>query len=531
MSSDDLSDLIEPASASGARLTGDDLQHLIGWYHGLRMLRPENEIESVAFEARASGNLDDVVITYATNRTEYMQVKAVVSADRGLNTAWLLAPGRNGGRSILSRFWASWRKIRERSRDAELRLITNRSIDPKDPVFKLRDRKNLLTSRLRRASRHTAAGRARARWVQHLKITNGELYELLDVLHFDTDASEASWRQHVTDVAQGLGLRADEASLLAGVGQVREWIKDSGKARTVRDVEEAIKRLGLRREEPYSVLVVQALERVEVPDTVEALDWVDRFVGNSPRTRRGLRRPGDWNTVLLPELDAACRRASERNRRVMVQGAMRLPARFAIGAYLSDVAGACPATTQGGEVWSAADLGGAPRPQVVVMDERVVGKGTDLALTIAVSTNIAPDVIAFLRGSKAVGTHLTIALSPGPDRQAVGSSAEAAAAALAIRDMVREMVRVRGVKKIHLFLAMPGGLALLLGHFWDRMPPTQTYEDLVTNGYEAAFLIANTPSPRGAAAEPGSSTRTTAAHLARGSAEALPPKSRSGTQW
>jgi hypothetical protein len=46
------------------------------------------------------------------------------------------------------------------------------------------------------------------------------------------------------------------------------------------------------------------------------------------------------------------------------------------------------------------------------------------------------------------------------------------------------------VKRIHLFLAMPGGLALLLGHFWDRMPPTQTYEDLLA-AYEKAFLIAN----------------------------------------
>jgi hypothetical protein len=481
----------EAPSASGARLTGDDLQHLIGWYHALRMLRPENEIESVAFETRGNGNLDDVVVTHANNRTEYMQVKAVVSADAALNTEWLLASGPKGGTSILRRFWNSWRELRNDGRDATLRLLTNRSIDPTDSVLKSRDRNDLLADRLRRATAGSAAGRGRARWAKHLETTEEELCELLDVLHLSTDASEGTWRQRATDVAQGLGLRADEAALLAGVAEVREWIKESGKPRTAKDVEKAIERLKLQREDSYSVVVVHALDRVDVPDSAEALDWVERFAGDDPRTRRGLRHPADWNSVLLPELESACRRARQQNRRVMVQGAMRLPTWFAVGAHLSEVAGAAPATTQGGAIWSAVDVNTGTRPQIIITDEQVVGTGDDLALTVCVSANVGPDVSSFLRGNEDVGTHLSVALSPGPDRQAITSSAQAAAAAVAVRDAVREIVRDRGVKKIHLFLAMPGGLALLLGHFWDRMPPTQTYEDLVTNGYERAFLIAN----------------------------------------
>jgi hypothetical protein len=34
-------------SASGARLTGDDLQHLVAWYWALCSLRPEQAITSV----------------------------------------------------------------------------------------------------------------------------------------------------------------------------------------------------------------------------------------------------------------------------------------------------------------------------------------------------------------------------------------------------------------------------------------------------------------------------------------------------
>ena len=49
-------------SASGARLTGDDLQHLIGWYWALKAMRPEFEVATVTFESLNAGNLDDIVV-------------------------------------------------------------------------------------------------------------------------------------------------------------------------------------------------------------------------------------------------------------------------------------------------------------------------------------------------------------------------------------------------------------------------------------------------------------------------------------
>lgn len=477
-------------SASAARLVGDDLQHLIGWYHALRMLRPDNEIVSVALETYGDGNLDDVVVTYMSGRTEYAQVKAAVSAETALNTKWLTAPGRNNGPSILQRFWATWADIRERGHVADLLLLTNRSLDPTDLVLQARDSNGLLADRLRRATPKSAAGKARQRWADHLGVTEADLYDLLDVLHISTDATEASWRQHVVDVAQGLGLRYDEAALLTGQGQVRKWVERSRQELTVLVVEKAIERLGLRREEPYSIVLVQALDRSNGPETVNGLDWVDSFAGDDPRSRRGLRQPSEWNTVLLPELKAACKRARTENRRVMVRGAMRLPTWFAVGTELTDVAGASPSAMQGGEIWSARDGRDAPAPEILTLDEQVVGLGSELAITMAISTDISQDVVRYLRDHPAVGTHLTLALSPGPDRQSISSSAEAAASAAALRDTVRTIVRERGASKVHLFLAMPGALALLLGHFWDRMPPTQTYEDLIV-GYEEAFLIRN----------------------------------------
>ena len=47
-----------------------------------------------------------------------------------------------------------------------------------------------------------------------------------------------------------------------------------------------------------------------------------------------------------------------------------------------------------------------------------------------------------------------------------------------------------GTDKVHLFLAGPGGFALLLGHRWNRVRPTFVYEHLGTGrGYTPAYEI------------------------------------------
>jgi hypothetical protein len=59
--------------------------------------------------------------------------------------------------------------------------------------------------------------------------------------------------------------------------------------------------------------------------------------------------------------------------------------------------------------------------------------------------------------------------------------------AVGIRNAIRQ--EVRDHPRVHLFLAGPIGLALLLGHRWNQIAPTVVYEDLAALGYEAAFFI------------------------------------------
>ena len=48
----------------------------------------------------------------------------------------------------------------------------------------------------------------------------------------------------------------------------------------------------------------------------------------------------------------------------------------------------------------------------------------------------------------------------------------------------------RKVEKLHLFLNAPNGIAVLLGHLWNRVPTTQLYDDANgPDGYFPTFLL------------------------------------------
>ena len=69
-------------SSSGARITGDDLQHLVVWYWCLRATADPYGITSVAVEADDAGNVDDVVVRFADGTSNFIQVKAAVASAR-----------------------------------------------------------------------------------------------------------------------------------------------------------------------------------------------------------------------------------------------------------------------------------------------------------------------------------------------------------------------------------------------------------------------------------------------------------------
>lgn len=351
-------------SPSGARLTGDDLQHLIAWYWCLKACSPGSKITSIGIEVDHAGNLDDVAISYADGRQRYVQVKATVSSAGLVNTAWLTAPANN---SLLKRLHSSWDDLGRPNEG--IVLVTSRPIDPNDDLIRERDRHNRLGPRLRRSLSKDARD-ALDLAAGSVGCTVDEVLDFLDVLEIQLGQTERDWRDKVDDAAVGAGVSTAPASLAIALAEMREWVKTTRGVRTVEDLRITIDRLGLRAGLPRTLVVVHAIDHVPVEsDAAISVDWVDRFRGSLPETRRGLTDPTEWQTRLPEDLTHV--REELRQRRVShvaVRGAMRLPAWFAVGAALRDVAGFDIAAYDRGVLWSASSQP-APKPQVQVLSD------------------------------------------------------------------------------------------------------------------------------------------------------------------
>jgi len=475
-------------SASGARLTGDDVQHAIAWYYALLALQPRANITSISVEAAHAGNVDDVVVRHAAPPDDYLQVKATVSAKEPATIGWLTSPTTRGGPSILRRFHDFYTTAAATCGSPSLQLITTRSIDPDDPILTLRDRHDRIADRLRRASENRVA-KARRAAGDHLGVTDDELCAFLDHLRLRTDASEATWTELIMHLSVALGLDDSEAAVRLGVSEVREWVKSSRAEKTPADVAAAVDRLGLRVTEPWESLVVQALEaEAERSEATVVLDWVERFIGDEARTRRGLKDPAEWNTVLRQELVEAERALS--STRVLVRGHARLPVWFAVGTHLARTRGYRVAKLQNGELWSS-DGAPAALPALDRSTLRAPATGEPLAMSVALSADPSLDAARHLAAHVPSAGHLRVALPTGVGSHAITGADHAWATAFALRDETRRIAAQVRPSVIHLFLAAPAGLALLLGHVWDRVPDTQTYEDLAASGYQPAFFISN----------------------------------------
>ncbi len=434
-----------------------------------------------------------MVVAKTTEPDDYTQVKASVTAERAATIDWLMKPTPSGGPSILQRFHRAARDLRRNGAHPQLTLVTNRSIDPDDPVLTLRDRNDRLAERLRHSTQ-AATVAAREDLLRHLGCTDDELYELLAHLRLHTDASEAAWRDyHIRDISYAAGVRADETAFRLGISEVREWVKTDRTEKRAANITEAIDRLGIRAEDPFTILAIKALdEELDLPDAGAVLDWVNRLRGTEARNRRGLKDPREWEAVLRPQLIQAQRTLRSLGaRRILITGTMRLPTWFTAGVMFQETAGFTPAKIKDGQLWVKPTGTITPAPITLSSPVADLRHGADVALALAISDDLTADVKRYVASTGLNIPVITVYVPTGVSNTSITGCDHAYAIALAVRDLAREIARTVNPPVLHLFMAAPAGLAVLLGGVWDRVPTTQTYEDLCGNGYEPAFAIPN----------------------------------------
>lgn len=472
-------------SASGARLTGDDLQHLIVWYWCLKAANPASDVEAVTVEADDAGNIDDVVVDLGDGRRIYHQVKATVSAGKLTNVNWLVEPAGRRGISILQRLYRSWLDLGSPS--AGIALITSRPIDPNDQLLAGLDYRNRLGNHLRRAPDESEVSSLRHQLAEHLDSPEAQICDFFDALEIRLGQTEAEWRQKVEDVAMGAGVQLGDTARAAALADIRDWVKTTRDRRSRAAIFDMIERLDLRAEEPRAVVVVQMVDTVPTDDAIAVINWTAKTRGDRPETRRGLIDPSEWKTTLTEDLDRLREQLhADGWHRVLVRGAMRLPTWFAVGASLREVAGFNVAASFRGERWTA-DPSSAPIPRVQVLTDEAAGDGPEVGLTVAMSYDPTHTVRRALTSNPDIGRFVTVSVDGGPHPRVFKGPADSAAAAVAARNWVRD---AEIGTRIHLVLVAPAPFALFLGHFWDRVPPTTIYEDLAP-GYEPAFSVTN----------------------------------------
>jgi hypothetical protein len=481
-------------SRTGVRIAGDDYQWLHAWHGCLRVLRDQSPQTRAANPAMAVGvevdhahNVDDVVIYRQQPPHSYSQVKYAVDAATPLNTA-LLTTTANNGDNLLRKFAAAYATLTVGGEPVEMSLVTNRSIDPTDILLAGCDSRSGLL--LPRAAEQTAAsrrGQQRKVWAEAAGITETQLLELLTVLKFETGYGVRLLTDNVANLMTALGLKSDRNAHALALRWVQQQVINGVRMLDLDTIRGAVESLGLEVGPAWSTISIATLKPDPLADqAIHVLDWSDKFDGDDPYTRRRPKPPATWS-----QLDAEIKSLPDNLCGVhaaLITGSLRLPTGFAIGAALRGVAGFQVAIRQGQQLWRSDEIYAAQlQPD---LDETYIGAGEDLAVVIDIATNATPDVTRWIIASGLPMSRVLSIRPPGsrPKDNAIPDARTAIALALGVRDTVRTYCQ--GVPRIHLFQAGPLGLAVLLGHRWNRLRPTVVYEELpVSATYEPAFQV------------------------------------------
>jgi len=472
-------------SASGAREGGDDFQHLVAWSRILGALPDERGLRTVEVEALDVGNVDDVVLRAKNQPDEFSQVRYGVDLAHPIDLQYL-TKAKGNGTSLLSKFYRSWQQLGGSEERPHIQLITNKLADPTDLLMRSVDgRTSTLGPPLRAATAASGLVTVRGQLAQHLGVDEPVLLQLLDDLRLRLGCHYQNEQDHAATLMLASGMHHDVNAVRRGIDLVRQWVLGGRRALDADEVRQQIADADLIAEGSWATLLIQAIDHdPHAGDASIALDLVENYDGASPAARRRVHA-GAYEEMHDAILSAAARLRANGKRRVMVSGAMRLATWFAAGAALSEVAGHTLMCGHPSQRWVSNDKAAA---LPVVVEHRTIGAGTGLAVAVAFATDPTDDVTAAVHeAGLPVSTIVTI--SP-PNGVRIADGRDANDYAAAIKQTIRRELRDQGGDQVHLFLAAPAGLALLLGHTWNRVAPTTVWEDIGIGGYERAYSVA-----------------------------------------
>lgn len=471
-------------SASGVRIAGDDYQWLHAWRMCMEALHEHltgnrtNPAIAVGVEEAGVGNGDDVVLHRLQPPNAYMQVKYAVDHRTAVNLAYL------DGQDILRKMVKAHRELTVDGTPVEMRLVTNRTIDPQDLLMKDRDgRDGRLLPRAGQGGPGSDRGKVRAEWATKAAVDETTLLRFLADFHLDIAWDLDRLRKDVSLLMTANGLQSDAVAVTLGVDWVSQRVIAGHRRLGIDDIKQAVADLDLQAGSPWTTISVATIKRDQVAhQAAVSIDWVDHISGETDWKRVAPEPPATWE-----DLAAEVRSIPDQlggDRRILVSGHIRQATGFLIGSELRRVMGYEVGVRQGDQLWTGEEQT-TQYGLDVVETEHGVGSGT--AMVINVAADAADDALRWIKQTGLpVGRALTVTPTVGLGPKAVPTPSAANSLAVAVRDLAR---RHSLSGDLHLFLIGPLGLAVLLGHHWNRVTTTHVYEHLGGPDYTRAFTV------------------------------------------
>lgn len=473
-------------SATGVRIAGDNYQWLHAWRMCLQALHEDatgntsNPVLAIGVEEPGVGNGDDVVAHRAQAPNTYMQVKYAVDNRQPVNLGYL------DEQKILSKMVATHKALTAGGTPVQMRLVTNRIIDPADVLLRDRDgRDNRLLPRAAEGGPKSERGKARALWASAAGKDENEatLLRFLADFYLDVGYDLDRLRAHVSLLMTANGLRSDDGAVTLGADWVSERVIAGQRRLPIEDIKQAVSNRGLQAGSPWTTVSIATIKRDELSHQADvSIDWVDHISGEQEWKRVTPKSPATWQDLAseirtIPGL-------LQGRRRVLITGHMRQATGFLVGAELRRVRRYEVGIRQGEQLWT----GGEQTPKYEIGSATTdLSQGPDTALIINVAATGTDAVLKWIsREGLPIGQAFALTPRSGTGPNAVRSPSEANSLAIAIRDFARQHCTT---SEVHLFLIGPLGLAVLLGHHWNRVSRTHIYEHLGTPDYEHAFSV------------------------------------------
>lgn len=489
------------ANQVAARLAGDDYQHLLAWNEVLSLRRPKTRVREVIVEDPDAAHVDDVTTLFEPGSgipDVFEQVKYHVNQREGYSTDYLLEKETPKTRSLLEKFFFTWRKLVSAApgRPVVLRLTSNWSWDGLADVRECVQGKNAAFSeQFFTAGSTSKVGRARERWREHVGVDADEFEAFARTLRFRLGYDcfeEAAAR--VAERMENLGLRHDDAALKVAAGIVRELIKDGDGRVDLARLEQLLQRHDLLEaaEEPSTVIYLTSVKAQEfdVPPDIH-LDWRQYFVGDAAKKGHAVIDPHSWNDAMLPDLHRleADLNAYRAPRVIRARGLARLSAWFAFGHTFSDVARYVIEVDQQGRLWRTDALPTDVAAVETGREELDGGQTGTVAVGVSVTGDLQADVREYLGATGAASAALFLQPTRGLGRDAFTCAGDAAGFAATSKELMRAFVKEHRATRLLLFYFGPLSGACFIGHRLNAVArEIQIMEDQQP-GYAESFLL------------------------------------------